>query len=61
MTKFSMTINKNHIWKGGYACPNPNCTSQENRLMSKVSKSKKYWRYICWCGTELRIPKEKSK
>ena len=61
MTKFEVTINKSHIWKGGYPCPNPNCTSSERRLLSKVSKSRNYWRYVCWCGTELRIPKEKRK
>lgn len=60
MTKVSVVINKHHIWKGGYSCPNLNCTNPEKRLLAKVSKSTKYWRYICWCGTELRIPKEQS-
>lgn len=56
------------MWHGAYYCPNPNCyhlmTDIHGKniilktLWSKVSKSKKFWLYVCSeCGTELRIPK----
>jgi len=58
--KHEIRIN-GHLWKGAYPCPNPQCTSKEGKMWAKVSKSSKYWRYICWCGTELRIPKQDKK
>ena len=61
MSKTSFTINKHHVWKDAYPCPNLNCTAKDKRLWSVRSKSKTYWRYVCRCGTELRIPKEKEQ
>lgn len=61
MTKVTVTINNRFIWQGGYPCPNLNCDNEDNRALSVVSKSKTYWRYLCKCGTEIRIPKEREK
>ena len=61
MTKFTITINKHHIWKGAYPCPNLNCSAEDKRAWSVISKSKTYWRYLCECGTEIRIPKEREE